>query len=131
MVRSSMRKAGINTYIYAGYRAKAAGMSSQYQNGQSIEQIAQHSRLSSKSGVIQKYYIKPIEHTSSTMRSSQPPLSQHSYSPHETMQTIPIFGPSQWSQSGNLQEANEANDPPKIREFRDRSKIKVPKRFQE
>ncbi|KAA6362967.1 MAG: hypothetical protein EZS28_041506 [Streblomastix strix] len=130
LVKRTMKLAGINTDYFMGYSAKASGISTRYQEGQSISDVANQSRLSQKSGVLQKHYLKPLQKIKQQTNYTNVSSSQYSHSPREARPAINTSRPSpERSASVDTDETNEANDPPQKWDLRNKHMITMPIRF--
>ncbi|KAA6403091.1 MAG: hypothetical protein EZS28_001384 [Streblomastix strix] len=125
-----MKLAGINTDDFMGYSAKTSGISTRFQEGQSISDAANQSRLTQKSRVLQKHYLKPLQKVKQQIIYSNISSSQYSHSPRETRPAINTSRPSpERSASADTDETNKANGPSQKWDLRDKLMITIPVRY--
>ncbi|KAA6368471.1 MAG: hypothetical protein EZS28_036002 [Streblomastix strix] len=125
LIRMLLQEAGLDTKAYGIYSLKAAGISEQYEQGKSLQQIAKEARLSIDSGVLQKHYIKPIQKQNQQ-------VSQVYHSSLKASASTSLSG-SQYmrSESRGEAETRETNEPAQQYELRSRQQIRQPNRLEQ
>jgi hypothetical protein len=65
-LKSSMKKAGIDTNIYKPHSFRSASSTKAVEQGASIDNVKQHANWNLNSGTFEKYYYKPIAQQASS-----------------------------------------------------------------
>ncbi|KAA6369748.1 MAG: hypothetical protein EZS28_034724, partial [Streblomastix strix] len=132
LVKKTMKLAGINTDYFKGYSAKASGISTRYQEGLSISEVTNKSRLFQKRDVLQKHYLKPLQKIKQQTNYTDISSSEYSHLPFEYDLTINTSRPStEWSTSVDSNETIEANYLPQKWDLRYILMKTMPIRFQD